>query len=218
MRISLFLYLFLFATSSFAQFDFKSDTKRARNVSFKGDTSSNINYKLDQIIDSAYKLDKNYDFEFRLWKRHLMFNFDNVFILTLKNNSWTVRYFDRNNGLRDETKFTERPVDQSKVNQLWELLVENNVLTLPDESLLQDRMVRYIIDTTNLHAGTIQKTDATDGILYCFELLTPHKKKYYNYGCPNFLLERYGNIKELYNAVLLVLLIQKFLGQAVKVC
>jgi hypothetical protein len=222
MRTILLLFIHFFSlqaqaqvpkTNSNSPFDFRSDPAQSKYVSFNRDTTElKINTHYNRILDSAYKLDKNYDFEFRLWKRYLSNNFDNVFIMRLRNNQWTASYYDRNNGIIDRIIFTERPVDQSRLNQLWELLVQNNVLTLPDQRALNERMVTYVVDTTNPQYGRIKKVNITDGILYCFELSTPTKKRFYSYGNPQVYLKHYGNIEELYNAVVIILLIEKFLG------
>lgn len=142
-----------------------------------------------------------------------MVNFDDVFILTLKSNKWVARYFDLKDSNRSGRKLTERPVDQSKVEQLWELLVQNNVLTLPDQKALRERMVTYVVDTNNLAYGNPGSLTMTDGIMYSFELRTPAKRRFYSYGNPYACLKRYGNIQELYNVVIIIMLIEKFLGQ-----
>lgn len=226
MRCTLFIILLSFTLHGYAQtsnkkvyppFDFTSDSVKRGMVSFEADTAeSKLNLQYNHLVDSAFHLDSTYEFEFRLWKRHLHPNLDNVYVLTLKDNKWKARYFDLGAGLGN--KFTERKVNQLQVNQLWELMVENNVLTLPDQKLLFDRMQKYVVDTTNLQSATISKGDVTDGILYCFELSSPGKKKYYSYHCPAHFLDLFGNIKELYNAVIIIMLIQKYLGQPLRVC
>src|SRR5690349_2031232 len=90
---SLFYFSLLNAQSSRtrfdAPFDFRVDTVKSRFISFEQDTiATNVNELYDAILDSTFNLNKNYDFEFRIWKRHLSSNFDNVFIMTLKDNKW----------------------------------------------------------------------------------------------------------------------------------
>ncbi|MBB5437766.1 hypothetical protein HDC92_001440 [Pedobacter sp. AK017] len=191
-------------------FDFKTDTVRSRFISFQEASTSEVNAAYNRSVDSTFHLDKNYIFELRLWKRHLSYNFDDVFILRLKNNKWTARYFDLKDSFGDKTKFTERKVDQTKADQLWVKLVENKVLTIPDEKVLQDRLLLYKIDSANIDL-VIQRISMTDGVLYGFELSTPDKKRHFSYSNPESLLKYYGNVEELYRVVIINMLIQKFL-------
>ena len=193
-------------------FDFKPNKQRSRNIAFEDGKTSAINEVDDRVIDSLFHLDKNYDFEFRFWSRYLSMNFNNVFIMRLSNNAWTARYFDLNESHGNPKKFTERKVEQSKVDQLWTRLVENKVLTLPDMRDLDKSMVSYKIDTATLQLYG-RRTDMTDGVLYGFELLTPTRKRHYNYGNPGSYLKNYSHIQELALAQLNVMLIQKFLGK-----
>ena len=113
--------------------------------------------------------------------------------------------------------FTERKVNQDAVNQLWELLVQNNVLTLPTQNSLENKFVKYVVDTADLQSGRHRKIVTVDGILYGFELLTPNRRRYYSYGNPKVYLDNYGNVKELFNAVSIIMIIQKFLGHRLEV-
>lgn len=195
-------------------FDFRVNPQRLKNIEFEGAQTTSFSAVDNRLIDSLFHLDKNYDFEFRCWSRYLFMNFNNVFIMRFSNNAWTARYFDLKESNGNPKKFTERKVDQSKVNQLWSKLVEHKVLTLPDMNDLQPLMVNYQIDTAALQISG-RSMHMTDGVLYCFELLTPTKKRHYKYANPESSLKLYGNIEALAMAQMNILLIQKFLGKAV---
>jgi len=108
-------------------------------MSFEAGSPSTTNLAYNLKIDCMFNLKKNYDFELRLWKRHFQDNFDHVFILTLKNNKWKARYFDRNLQLGKSTDFKEKKVDQTKLDQMWMTLTENKLLTLPDQKELKEK-------------------------------------------------------------------------------
>lgn len=84
------------------------------------------------------------------------------------------------------------------------------MLTIPDEKVLQDRLLLYKIDSVNVDL-VIQRMSMTDGVLYGFELSTPDKKRHFSYSNPESLLKYYGNVEELYRVVIINMLIQKFL-------
>lgn len=193
-------------------FDFKVNPRSLKTIEFEAGKTASFSEVDNRVIDSLFLLDKNYDFEFRLWSRYSSMNFNNVFILRLSNNTWTARYFDLNECYGDPKKFKERTVDQSKVHQLWSMLVRNKVLTLPDMKELQSQMVNYEIDTTALLIQG-RGTQVMDGVLYSFELLTPAKKRYYSYANPSIYMKLYSSIAALAYAQLNVLVIQKFLGK-----
>lgn len=219
-KIYFLLFFVLISVLAIAQvrnspFNFKADTAGATGFLFAGDSSKPVfNVEYNRILDSAYSLNNEYEFQFRLWKRHLSSSFDDVFVLTLKDKKWTARYFNLRISGKNTSQFSERPVKQLYVNQLWEMLLKNNLLSLPDQSVLEDKMVSYEIDTANLQYPTIKSLDVMDGTLYCFELLSPDGKRYYSHGNPLRYLKEYSNIRELYNAALIVMLIEKFLEQS----
>jgi hypothetical protein len=193
-------------------FDIRVDPLKSRMVAFEAGKTSSINEADDRILDSIFHLDKNYDFEFRLWSRYSSSNFNNVFVLSLRNNTWTARYFDLKNSMGDRRRFTERKITQSRVDQLWMRLVENKVLTLPDMADIRNTLFNYEIDTLTLQASRT-RMEMTDGVLYSFELLNPTKKRHYSYANPQSLMKYHGNSEALCMASLNVLLIQKFLTQ-----
>jgi hypothetical protein len=143
-----------------------------------------------------------------------------IFILTHQNKKWSARYFGPNNNWRtDGKKVIEISVDQSKLNQLWAMLVLNNVLTLPSQESIKTPMVKYEIDTTNLGYGNGGRhLHITDGVVYNFELIASNKSKYYSYHCPQTFLNHYSNIVEFYNVSVIILLINRYLGLVGKAC
>jgi hypothetical protein len=224
-RLLLACLCFLFLVSHaqrhgpLSPFNFDADTTKATYTSFVGDTSATSIWgkRYDKALDSQYHLGMDYTFEFRLKQYYLQSNFDNVFVLTQKRGKWTARYFDRNNNTHDQLVFTERAVDQSSVNQLWQLLVKNEVLTLPSQSFVADRLMGYEVDTTNLPYANMRRLDVTDGATYEFSLLSPTQQRHYSYGCPQTYLKHFSNVKELFQAVMLITLIEKFLGHPLRV-
>jgi hypothetical protein len=182
--------------------------KRLFDFSFEGDeTVPNTNEKYNKAIDSVYKITKDYTFELRLWSRYLSNNFDNVYILTLKDKKWNARHFNNGRG-----KFIESQVDQTNVYKLWGLMLNHNVLTLPRADAIRPLMVKYEVDTINFQ-GPAKIIGIHDGVFYSFELQTPTSKKTYEYGNPKFYFDTYPNVKELFNVVNLVFMVRKFLGK-----
>ena len=214
MKILILTFSTAISISSFGQFNFKPSHEISKRVEFVADVKGkNFVNGMDRMLDSVFQLDKNFDFEFRYWETGLIVNSTKVLILAQRNKKWSARYFYYNKDWQKDGKsLAEAQVDQSKLDQLWELLVHNNVLTLPSQDSLKNRMVKYVIDTAFLGFGHEEHFEIDDGILYEFELSKPEKKRVYWYGCPQLLLKQYGNIEELFNAVELILLIQRYLG------
>lgn len=210
------IFLFIICTVSIGQFNFRSTESLSKNVCFIPDPAlENKPIRNNNTVDSIFKLQKEYSFQFRYWKEGTTFASTTVFILTLQNKKWTAKcYIPNKNWQKDNKYFIEKVVDQTKLDQLWELIVTNNALTLPTQVELQDRMIRYTIDTTKLGygGGAIQRIDMTDGILYNFQFVDLKGVKTYSYGCPQIYLRHFGNIRELYDASIIILLIKKYLG------
>ncbi len=135
--------------------------------------------------------------------------------MRLHQKKWTARYFDLNQSYGDPKRFTEKPVNQTMLHQLWLSLNEQNILTLPSQSSLRKKLMKYEIDTATLYVSN-KITTTTDGVLYCFELRNLTKSRSYTYGNPNSYLKEYPNVEELMNAVMIILLTQKYLGQPLR--
>ena len=214
MKILILSIIAALSINSYGQFDFKPSHEMSKRVAFAEDVKEKVSVNgMDRMLDSLFRLEKNFDFEFRYWETGLTNISTKAFILTLRNKKWSARYFHYNKDWQKDGKsLSEVQVDQSKLDQLWELLVHNNVLTLPSQDSLKNRMVKFVIDTAFLGFGHEEHFAIDDGILYEFELSNPEKKRVYWYGCPQLFLKQYGNIEELFNAVELILLIQRYLG------
>ncbi|MGC4235009.1 MAG: hypothetical protein QM594_18700 [Niabella sp.] len=223
------LLLLFFHVTSLAQeprknspFDFRMPGIRNRNIDFPTDTSGQPSWckRHDSILNRQLVLEKDFDFRFQLKQYYLQSNFDNVFVLTLKNNKWKAQYFTTTvklaaDNMNPKIEFVEQPdIEQSGVDQLWELLVQNNILTLPNQNSFRKKMKAYVIDTTNFSISE-SYTDVVDGVLYEFDLLTPKKQRHYAYANPNEHFKNYPFVKELADAILNIALIRKFLKQPI---
>jgi hypothetical protein len=146
-------------------------------------------------------------------------NSTSVFILTQRNEKWSAKYFaPHGNWQKDGKQVVEIAVDQSKLDQLWELLVMNNVLALPTQQEIKASLIKYEIDTSNLVNGREGRLNMNDGVLYEFELMKRKTSRYYSYHCPQTYQKHYSTIVEFYNASLIILLISKYLGLNNKGC
>ena len=65
-----------------------------------------------------------------------------LFILTLKNNNWTARLFEKTYFQKDT--LLEIKINQNDLLELWKKLKENNVLNIPNESELRDKSGKEI--------------------------------------------------------------------------
>jgi hypothetical protein len=216
MKTIFIICLSIICKVSLAQFNFRSTDSLSKNVAFIPDPkSANNPIGNNHSVDSIFRLQKEYSFQFRYWKEGSTIASTTVFILTLQNKKWTAKCYVPNKRWQADNKyFIEKAVDQTKLDQLWELMANYHVLTLPTQAKLQDRMVRYTIDTAHLGygGGSIQRINMTDGILYNFQLIDSKGTKSYWYSCPQMYLQHFGNILELYDASIIILLIKKYLG------
>lgn len=227
MQLKFFFFLLLFLSEDAiaqldtsyrfpAPFNFELD-KSQPNIYFVGDSLPkhvHCNKELDSMLD----LNKDYDFQFRLWTKG--FWCISAFVLTYKNQTWEARYFDEFNLLTKELRTSkkqrvrERKVDQSMIRQLWWILQNNDILTLPDQRLLSDRLSTYHIDTTDFFTYQTHSL-RTDGVVYTFELINSIKSRCYSYYSPESYFKEY-NVKELAQVITNVKLIEKFLAINIK--
>ena len=218
MKYFLTILLILAATiHCSAQFNFKFRQPSPLKIDFVADSVVDVLSKIfiekDRVFDSTYNLDKDYDFEFRLWQDGLSNNSQRVFIMTLKKNKWSAKYFHFNPNWKERGKdLIEVKVDSARLNQLWYLMNIHKVLSLPNSNELRSRMVEYVIDTVNFEYGYERRLDITDGIGYNFELLKPNKRRSYFYSNPETLFKRYPFIEELSDANVLIYMIKRYLG------
>ncbi|MCH5719610.1 hypothetical protein [Niabella hibiscisoli] len=186
------------------------------DFSVDSNQQTDVGKRYDSILAEDPKLDRNFDFRFQLKQYHLQANFDNVFVLTLKDNKWKAQYFtmDVKPTADNESlniKFIEQlEIEQSGVDQLWELLVQNNLLNLPSQLNIREKMVEYVIDNTDFQISQ-KSMYIGDGVLYEFDLQKYGKQRHYQYGEPFTYFKKYLHIKELAYAVVNISLVRKFL-------
>ncbi len=182
---------------------------------------TDIGKKYDSILAKHPQLDKDFDFRFLLKQYYLQANFDNVFVLTLKNNNWKAQYFTTEvkptaDNKSFDIKFVEQlDLDQSGIDQLWELLAQNNLLNLPNQRNIEEKMVEYVIDSSDFQISQ-KRMYIGDGVLYEFDLQKPGKQRHYWYADPLTYFKKYPHIKELAQAVVNITLIRKFLKQPMR--
>ena len=170
----------------------------------------------DHIIDSTFKLSSDFELELRFTELYLSSNFDNVFILTRKNSRWTGRYFEQDPSFLPKTVFKEKHLTATDGGRLWHFLLEHDLLQLPYKTPFRNQMVEYVIDTNNLeYGGSTRHADFIDGVAYQFKLSAPGRTKSFCYANPQASLKLFPNIRELYEATMVVMLIKKFLGKPV---
>ena len=210
----LIISVFIICKNTIGQFNFRSTDKFSKKVDFVPDSIlQNKHLPKNSYVDSLFEIQKNFSFQFRYWKQSATTPSTTVFILTLQDKKWTAKcHLPNLNWQTDNKYFREINVDETKLDQLWELLVSNNILTLPTQELLKNKLVKYAIDTTNLGSGQIQRLNVTDGTLYSFQLVNSDGTKTFSYGCPQFYLKHFGNVEELYNVSTIILLLKKYLG------
>ena len=148
------------------------------------------------------------EFEFRYWKVALMTGARELLIIRqMRTGTWnSTRYqFCYNDSLRRYHIVSQ--IDSSLTNwkQSWLDLVNENILTLPDEKIARKSW---------------QKPDGsmviiTDGELYHFELITKRRKRAYNYENPDGYLATYGpNFPDLVDVNNIISTLAKCFGKA----
>ncbi|MGN7786683.1 hypothetical protein ACTJIJ_19265 [Niabella sp. 22666] len=205
-----------------APFNFRMIVNLPYVIDFPTDSSqqTDIGKRYDSILAKHSQLDKDFDFRFQLKQYYMLPNHDNVFVLTLKKDKWRAQYFTTyvnpaadNKSL--DVKFVEQQdVDQSGVDQLWELLAQNDILTLPNQRSIDNELTNYVVDTVSFVINR-QKTATTDGVLYEFDFESPEKQRHYTYANPNEYFRNYPHVKALANTIINIALIRKFLKQPI---
>ena len=205
--------------NSYAQFNFKPSMYHAFEIDFiannEQDWAGNFFIEKDRQLDSAFKLSKEFDFQFRLWKDAGSSMNTCVFIMTLSNKKWTASYFHFNPHWKEDCRWVmlEEKVDSSKLLQLWELLRENNILTLqPDGYNLAEKEIKYKIDTIEFRGIQGARMENLDGTAYNFELIKPLKRRSLFYGNPELSFKEYPYIKEFAQTTEILYLIKRYLG------
>jgi len=207
MRYIFFLLLFvLFFSNSFAQISFKDESG----------THPIKDEKLEKIVDKTFVTPQNNDLEFRLYTFPALTNNPSVFVMRLKNKTWEANYFTR----KIDNSWKTEKLDSKGLDDLWSSLEKNQVLTLPDQKQLEDKMKLFKADTIAVFEDWgPMKTMITDGVGYHFELMQySYRKRAYSYHCPSAYLQKYPNIEELYRAYAIIILVYKYLGIRLSVC
>ncbi|MDH6307633.1 hypothetical protein M2451_000082 [Dysgonomonas sp. PFB1-18] len=217
-KILILIIGILFTDLSYSQIDFKDEPK-----SFKEKNKKWYNFgRRNKEINTEFKLKNDYDFELRLWTDPAPVLGPSVFVMQQKDNKWTAQYYAqaiRKEGDKYIPYWKKKDLDSEKLNELWAKLVENQVLTLPTQDSIRDRMRIYSTDTLavfyppNQLAGWPYYAPAIlDGMIYRVELRTKKKKRTYTYHCPKGYLENCPNVEELYRAYAIIVLIRKYAG------
>ena len=188
-----------------AQFDFIPDVQKEPTT-----------FKLDSLLESHFiTKSPNVEFEFRLWTIPSLTQCSDVFILQLKSDGWSAKYFEFRNG-----KFVRGKVEQKGLDSLWSKIRYNQVLKLPSQDSLRWLMRKYAADTAIVFdpEGEYMTSMMVDGIRYRFELSSKNKKRVYEYHCPAGHLQTYPNIEGLYRAYAILILLRKHLLKPLVVC
>ena len=163
------------------------------------------------IIDTQFPLQKNNDIEFRLWTNSDLIGYSNLFVMVQKNGKWSARFFEYS----IKKGWKENPTKQDKLDSLWKRLVNNKVLSLPDQMTLWDRMKTYKADSSFIEFGddgVYNRMMVEDGVIYIFQVFTKDSQRTYSYDNPVTYLKVNTNIEELYRAYALISLVRKYLG------
>lgn len=168
--------------------------------------------KLDDELDSIFKLEKNYEFELRIWQRGDLFYYRKVFIMTLKDYKWNIRYFDWDFNIKKDIKFREIPLKTADMNMLWRHIHDQHYINqIQSEEFITHRYINYSVDYENPEESGGGRTEFLHGRTYNFELLKPDKKRYYNYVNPQEFQKAFRNIEELYHVSAILAFVDKYI-------
>jgi hypothetical protein len=186
MKISIILsVLILSCHIGCAQFDFQN------NPNYKPFLS-----KTYKKTERVYHLNHNNDFELRFWAVRFLDMNINLFVLSSKDGVWSARFF--NNAETGDFSLKEKKLAEENIGELWDGLIENNILSISNSSLLKDS------------SGKEATIAINDGTSYNFELVTPKSKRDYFYHCPKEHALEYKYIKEFSWVVNIIELIFKY--------
>jgi len=214
-NLCLFVVITAFSLSTYGQASIFSSARSSPctvNFDIKRDSLKRTAPKIEDL-DKFFKPSPEVIFEFSLYESGTIIQSQSAFIMTYdKNKQWQIRYF---NHLDDSGKIIvplrEHQVNAAQANNLWCMLKDLKVLSLPDYNELNDRFNTFTLDTTTLPYGNQKRINMMDGMYYYFNLRSPNAERAYGYGNPNALLKRYSNIQELYNACAIIAVVKKYL-------
>ncbi len=212
---SLLLFIFLICYQTLTAQNRTFDNSFAH---YKIDFNESINVKnpvenLDNQIDSIFKLEKEYEFELRIWESGDLINYRKVFIMTLKDYKWNIRYFDWDFNIKKYLKFKEIPLNTADMNMLWiHIYDQHYVNQIPSEEFISHRFINYFVDYENPENSRGGRTELLHGRTYNFELLKPDKKRYFNYYSPQEFHKIFPNIEELYHVLAVIAFVEKYIN------
>ena len=149
-------------------------------------------------LDSISKFDHTNDFELRLFVSVDYFKKGTVFLMASKKGHWYAKFFE---SFRDTlTHFKETIIRTDSISHLWNDLLNNNVLTIPNSWDLRD--------SVKLEPNS----QVLDGTNYIIELISKDSKRRYSYHCPKSMMEEYPYILAYKNVVTIIKLIYRFCG------
>lgn len=158
------------------------------------------------------KLPKKSDLEIRIWIGGGIAypGYVNLFTLFNKKGNWAAKAYEFKVTSKIE-KVTELKV-LGKAAEIWNTLEQNEVLNLPDMSLLSDQL--FFINED----GYESKVRAEDGLTYTIELISENAKRKYEYYCPNAQLKRISTVDELEKIVNIINAIYRSIGRLDESC
>lgn len=184
---------------------YKIDFNESKNV-------KNPVQNFDDQVDSIFKLDKNYEFELRIWEIGGLFNYRKVFIMTLKDYKWNIRYFDWDFNIKKDIKLKEISLKNADINLLWRKIHDQHYVNqIPSKEFIAHRFINYYVDYENPEYSGGKRTEILDGRIYNFELLKPDKKRYFNYDNPQEFHKTFPNIEELFHVSAVIAFIEKYI-------
>ena len=188
----------------FSQIDFDSDSIKAPIY--------------PEITQKIKKLNTNFDFQLRFWSYRQGW----VFVMTMRDNNWCCQSYNFSFNKKKKIKIKKNNIIDPNCDSIWNYLVANNVLNLPDMELIEKDMYitvmpelveKETIDIQNEEflpvnsitndATVIKQTERklrhliADGGSYSLELLKGNKYKRIVYRNPVAYAEIYKNVEEL---------------------
>ena len=164
-------------------------------------------------LDKEFNLDKNRDIEFRLWTNPSLVFYRNCFILTKRDSVWNARFFEFKGGQKGN--WVETKTKTTNLDSIWKKLIRNQLLTLPTQDSLNNRMRIFAADSTLIYYDeddVYKKVLVDDGTIYTFQIKTKNIDRTYQYHSPVAYLRHNPNIEELYRAYAIISIIRKYLG------
>lgn len=180
------------------------DTIYGDSINNSQNIEFNNKIKLEQIEKSTAKID------IRLYKLFSLSNTKSVRRLFLVDTIWKAVEFDEYN----KPKIIKSYKLAAKLNydSLFLRLLSYNILTLPNQSDLKDKMYKDV-QTEEEEYTAERKMYLTDGESYSIEIKIGNKFRVYRFDNPGAYSKFYENILELQDYLNIVKTFDKFLGR-----